>query len=93
VGQRQEQRGARGRRGRREHELVVVAARVVFAVEAAVAAACSALETVAVRGHELPAAVDDVAAQHRSVVPQALVVPRLGGVVLVPRGRGGGGGG
>jgi hypothetical protein len=93
VGQRQEQRDARGRRGRWEHKLVVVAARVVFAVEAAVAAACSTLETVAVPGQELPAAVDDVAAQRRHVVPQALVVPRLSGVVLVPRDGGGGGGG
>jgi hypothetical protein len=68
VGRRQEQQDARGRRGRREHELVVAAARVVFAVEATVAAACSALETVAVPGHELLTVVDDVAAQRRRVV-------------------------
>jgi hypothetical protein len=76
VGRRHDARGRRRRHRRgREQQLAGV---VVLAVEAAVAPAGGALERVVRAGHELPAPVDDVAAQRRRVVAQALVVPHLG---------------
>ncbi|WVZ99718.1 hypothetical protein U9M48_044979 [Paspalum notatum var. saurae] len=95
VGRRQEQRDARCRRGRRwsggrrEQEMAPLG--VVLAVEAAVAPAGGAPERVVPGGHELAAAVDDVAAERRGVVAQALVVPGLGGRRGVVARREGGG--